>query len=294
MSKYGITSVLAVLAILVIGGPAFAVVAGGALIDLQAANNSRSAAVPTEWDSLGTLGGWITSEGDGGWGTGEPALLNDLDLTAYYSTASGVGDGSIGRNSDSLTGNEPDPVDLEDITVEVWSRRVGGAIGGEHQWWGLRSPGHLQRFTARLDTGTNEILMTIKGNTAGQINAHSTGVIMASDGNFHHYVFTYNDTTKDLKLYVDNGAPTTANLAVIDMDPTDTMESLSIFKEFSIEGDSRAFNGDVSLFRVYDKVLSAGEVAGNFAAGPSLIPEPATMALLGIGGLMVLRRRRAA
>ena len=60
-----------------------------------------------------------------------------------------------------------------------------------------------------------------------------------------------------------------------------------------LESPGRAFEGHYNTFRVYDRVLSGAEVEQNFNAGPSVIPEPGTIALLGLGGLVLsLRRRR--
>ena len=49
------------------------------------------------------------------------------------------------------------------------------------------------------------------------------------------------------------------------------------------------FQGDIAFVRLYGRPLSAAEVAANYQ---STIPEPATLCLLGLGGLALLRRRR--
>ena len=95
-----------------------------------------------------------------------------------------------------------------------------------------------------------------------------TGHVMAADGAFHHYIMTRDDSTNEWRLIVDQiqtfstVEPTGSFSGAIDMWMT------SLFKGFAIEGDGRRFNGDISVFRVYEFVLNASEIAQNFASGP--------------------------
>lgn len=96
-----------------------------------------------------------------------------------------------------------------------------------------------------------------------------TGHVMAADDAFHHYIMTWDASTNELRLIVDQiqifsiVEPTVSFSGAIDMWMT------SLFKGLAIEGDGRRFNGDISVFRVYDLVLNASEIAQNFASGPS-------------------------
>jgi glucose/arabinose dehydrogenase len=54
-----------------------------------------------------------------------------------------------------------------------------------------------------------------------------------------------------------------------------------------------ATSGSIDEFRIYNNAQSAAQVAADFAAGPDVIPEPASLGLLGIGALGLLARRSA-
>ncbi len=57
-------------------------------------------------------------------------------------------------------------------------------------------------------------------------------------------------------------------------------------------GDS-AFTGTIDQFSVYNEARSAGQILADFQAGPVVgVPEPTSLALLGLGGLGLLSRRR--
>ena len=58
-------------------------------------------------------------------------------------------------------------------------------------------------------------------------------------------------------------------------------------------GDA-GMNGSINEFRIWNGELTGSEVASSLALGPdSVIPEPSTTLLLGLGSLLMIRRRRS-
>lgn len=80
--------------------------------------------------------------------------------------------------------------------------------------------------------------------------------------------------------------------------------NLSTLTQIGINGGApwpdNSMNGSVYDFRIYDNAVSAGQVAALYALGSNaanediiaVIPEPATLALLGLGALVSLRKRK--
>jgi hypothetical protein len=51
--------------------------------------------------------------------------------------------------------------------------------------------------------------------------------------------------------------------------------------------------GDLVQFEIYDEALSCCDIKLNYQKGPVPVPEPMTIALLGLGSLVLLRRRKS-
>ena len=127
--------------------------------------------------------------------------------------------------------------------------------------WFKSSSATNQRIVSKDDGSNRSYLVQIQSNGVvrgtifkgglGQNNDSSSGF---ADGNWHHFVFTFEDGV-GTKLYIDNGTPTTnASANAVDNDP-------SIFT-IGTRGDGlNYFNGDIDEVAAWNKVLDATDVA---------------------------------
>jgi hypothetical protein len=107
-----------------------------------------------------------------------------------------------------------------------------------------------------------------------------------ADGLFHQVAGTYDPTIALLSLYVDGVLVNTNRSGTFVIGDTIVQNAT---RNWYIGGDSahadRLYSGLIDDVRIYDEALSAEEVR-------ALVPEPATIALLGLGGLALLRIRK--
>ncbi len=120
-------------------------------------------------------------------------------------------------------------------------------------------------------------------NTGGFGNKNS-GVAHTANTDTH-LVFTTDGT--NTYLYVNGALAHTFTGAAIDISGTTGLGGLHGDPSFTDQ-----LPGNILGFAAYDSQLSATEIAAHSAAFVRAVPEPSTTALLGLGGLALILRRR--
>ena len=234
---------------------------------------------------------------------GQAALIAhytfDVDGTAAVGTAATLGSAAsisttspaVGAGSLALSG-APTPTDTagndgavsgnsftwtSDVrTVAFWAKAASGDKGDSNATMiSLGSGGGTgNRFDVRL---TGDLLrLELQGGGA-------TTATTVADGTWHHLAIVVPNATStlgDVQYYLDGslvGTFTGTTGIVTGIGPMRVGDGY--------QDTGRDFKGNLDDVRLYDEALDATAIA-------ALVPEPATMSLLALGGMAMLRRRK--
>jgi hypothetical protein len=202
-----------------------------------------------------------------------------VNLDVHVSTFGALTQGTIAAwfKKDTMAESDPAPVHVNNNQV-IFS--ISDSTAASCEFILFAEQGALKVMSRG---GTGNISMVSGPNLAGE----DVGV---TDGNWHHAALTV-DASGNAVLYLD-GSPV-ANAAAANFlnnvsSGSYTADTMAIgVNDDSGTGKQWGFDGLLKDVRVYDNPLSSQEIA------ILAIPEPATLSLIGLGGVLLLRKKNS-
>lgn len=140
------------------------------------------------------------------------------------------------------------------------------------------------------DLGADGVYGRTRANSNTNIGEIATTSI--ADGQWHHVMLSVDDNTGTGAFYVD-GVLIDEVVDAVDWELPTLLNNLEVGR-LGRSSPVDAYAGAVDELQIYDTAL--GQSAATFLANNpgGVVPEPGSLALLGLGGLAMLKRRRRA
>ena len=212
--------------------------------------------------------------------SGDDGVYSDYGVTPATGRPGGDGGakfdgntGGVGANAAAHTAAE-----ISNSTLVMWFKADSGSLSGE-RWlyneasgvaivYGLSTVGTSLRFNTIGSTGFDGLFHTA---TLAEGQWYMAAAVMDAGG-----------AGKTLYLWDGTNLTSVSNAGVQDI----TSDNTEVGIGNVVNHGAGRWDGELDDVQFYNHSMTAGEVA-------NLIPEPATMALLGLGSLAMLRRKKA-